>query len=224
MLANLDGLAWAAGRPARAHLGQIGGRGWIKLSALCGRPRAPRQELLADAAVALKPAAPAVDLAPRPILARLWPCVAFDSLSFGRWQDNFESEGQHNGRSEVASHHVASLSVDITQENDALRWGAERLDELLACSASRLPTDFQLKVARNPVGAGRTSQWQSLATAMRWLHHGATIYQRWCKRGSKNYRFRLVRRQAGHKRVIAIRRKTPAPAALRHRRQPWGRS
>ena len=115
MLADRDELPWAAGRPARAPLGQIGRRGWIKLNALCGGLRAPRQELLADAAVALIPAAPAIDLTPRPILAGLWLCVAFDSLSFGRCHDNFESECQHNGRSKLASHHlVANLSVDIT--------------------------------------------------------------------------------------------------------------
>jgi len=85
-------------------------------------------------------------------------------------------------RSEVASHHVANLSVNIPHENDGFRGGAEHLDELLACSASLPPTGFQLKVARDPIGAVLISQWRSLATAMRWLHHGATpMYQGWCK-------------------------------------------
>jgi hypothetical protein len=32
---------------------------------------------------------------------------------------------------------MAGLSVDITHENDALQSGAERFDELLACSVSQ---------------------------------------------------------------------------------------
>jgi len=123
MLADLDDLPWRVGLPAIAHLRQVEGRCWIKLNSLCGHLRAPRQELLADAAVALIPAAPAVDLAPRPILAGLWPCAALDSFSFGRRQSNFENDGEHNSPSKGASQHLANLSVDITHENDALQSG-----------------------------------------------------------------------------------------------------
>jgi hypothetical protein len=158
MLANFDKLPWGAGLPARVRRG--GGRCRIKLNSLCGlslcgldslcglnslcgRLRAPRQELLADPAAAFIPAAPAVDLPPRPILAGLWLRAAFDSFSFGRRQSDFESKGKRNSRSEGATQHDAGLSVDITHENDALQSGAGQFEELLACSASRLRTEHR---------------------------------------------------------------------------------
>jgi hypothetical protein len=119
--------------------------------------------------VAFIPAAPAVDLPPRPILAGLWLRAAFDSFSFGRRQSNFESKGKRNSRSEGATQHDAGLSVEITHENDALQSGAEQFEELLACSASRLRTD----AARSHDWSGADIQCQSLPTAMRWLYHGA---------------------------------------------------
>ena len=77
-------------------------------------------------------------------------------------------------------------STSRTKTN-APRGSAERLDELLACSASHPPTGFQLKVARDPIGAG-----QSLATAMRWPHHGATpMHQRCARRVSGQDEIRL---------------------------------
>ena len=186
MLADLDALPRGTGLLARAHLRRGAGRCRIKLNSLCGlnslrglsslcglslcgRLRAPRQELLADAAVAFIPAAPAVDLPPRPIFAGLWLRAAFDSFSFGRRQSNFESKGKRNSRSEGATQHDAGLSVEITHENDALQSGAEQFEELLACSASRLRTD----AARSHDWSGADIQCQSLPTAMRWLYHGA---------------------------------------------------
>ena len=73
--------------------------------------------------------------------------------------------------------------------------------------------------------------------ATSWRDDTSEVVQAWFKELSKRdvslsaakaCRYRkcqkVRRRPAGHTRVIAIRRKTPAPAALRHRRQPWGRS
>ena len=91
---------------------------------------APRQEFLADAAVALEPAAPAVDFAPRPILASLWPFAAFDDgLSFRRRQDTFENDGEHNSYYKFASCHIGCTPFRVTS-----RMSGER--KLLACSVT----------------------------------------------------------------------------------------